>query len=84
MIRATAWPLRRYVEWTRRFGASPPDAYYCIMVRIPMIHRIQACGAMAPMMAGSPRNILERACVCPQAAIYEALKQKEHAIEISS
>jgi hypothetical protein len=48
-----------------------------------MIHRIQARGAMAPMMAGSPRNILERACVCPQASIYEALKQKEHAIEIS-
>jgi hypothetical protein len=49
-----------------------------------MIHRIQACGAMAPMMAGSPRNILERARACSQASIYEALKQKEHAIEISS
>jgi hypothetical protein len=48
-----------------------------------MIHRIQACGAMAPMMAGSPRNILERACVYPQ-AIYETLKQKEHAIGISA
>src|SRR6202011_2222987 len=36
VIRWNTWPLRRDPEWTRRPGASPPDAHACIMVLVPI------------------------------------------------
>ena len=34
--------------------SSATDAYYCIMVQIPRIYRIQVCGAMLLAPAGEP------------------------------
>ena len=56
MIRWNTWPLRRDPEWTRRPGASPPDAHACIMVLVPIDQPNTSLRRDIASRAGSPRK----------------------------
>src|SRR5260370_41704985 len=46
VARTIAWLSCRSKDWAPLLRSLAADAYICIMVRIPWIHRIQGCGAM--------------------------------------
>jgi len=56
VIRWNTWPLRRDPEWTRRPGASPPDAHACIMVLVPIDQPNTSLRRDIASRAGSPRK----------------------------